>query len=119
MTNKIKYIFFPLNFRLLLLLFIPLLSCFSLKPGGVKSGKRLFETFYVGTDGTQYFIKPLEFTADNKEVLKLDVTFRQKDISEDSATVNISFYGAENFKTADSLVIKNTTETLALKNLSH
>jgi hypothetical protein len=83
------------------------LSCYSVKHAGSKSGKRLYETFFVGEEGTQYFIKPLSFINKTAEELKLDITFRYKNVVKDSATVNITFHAKNNLKSLDSLKITN------------
>jgi hypothetical protein len=82
-------------------------SCFTIKTPSVKSAKKLFETYYVGTQGTQYYIKPVLFTGESDSNLELDITFRYKDKISDSAIVNFSLNDAEIFKSADSLVIFN------------
>jgi len=92
-------------------------ACLSIKPGAVKAGKKLYETFFVGEEGTQYFIKPLIFTNNTKERLTLDITFRYKNQFKDSALVNISFFSKEVFKNVDSLKITNDSVVVVLKNM--
>lgn len=93
-------------------------ACLSVKPGGGKSGKKLYETFFVGEEGTQYFIKPLSFVDENKDELKLDVTFRYKTTVEGDAIVNVSFPSDKVFKTLDSLVINNNhSQTVAITDM--
>lgn len=76
--------------------FIVNIGCFSLKPAAEKSGKNLFETFYVGEEGLQYFIKPL-FLENNehKQKVFIDYTFRYKNkvTLQDSVITNISIIG--------------------------
>jgi hypothetical protein len=84
-----------------------LFSCGGMKPGGGKSGKSLYETFYVGEEGIQYFIKPLAFKDDDSELL-LDITFRHKDRVQDSATLNFSIRGSELIKQIDTLILSNS-----------
>ncbi len=86
-------------------------SCSSAKHAGGKSGKHLYESFYVGEAGTQYFIKPLAFTNKASEESKLDFTFRHKDAVKDSAVVNMTFHTIQNLKTVDSIIIKNMVFT--------
>lgn len=90
---------------LLLLMFS---GCFSIKPSTAKSGKKYFETFYVGEEGTQYFIKPVSFrgSKSNKDLI-LDITFRYKNEIKDSATVNFSIKSPMIYKTIDSLKLSN------------
>ncbi len=98
---------------------IILSSCLSIKPSIVKSGKKLYETFFVGEDGTQYFIKPLEFSNDVNEKLKLDITFRYKNEIKDSAIVNISLLSKEIYKYADGLKIKNDSIDIIIKEMKY
>lgn len=93
-------------------------SCFSVKPGATKSGGKLYETFFVGEEGTQYFIKPLKFTNEHSEFLKLDITCRYKTEIKDSAIVNISFLSNELFKSIDSLKIYNGEHATLINELN-
>lgn len=93
---------------------IVLSGCFSVKPSSAKSGKKLFDTFFVGEEGTQYFIKPLlleSVTSDEK--LHIDFTFRYKDQVKDSSTVNISIQSPHLYKSLDGLQIANATAHIA------
>lgn len=92
-------------------------SCLGVKSNIGNSGKKLVETFYVGSEGTQYFIKPLTFNDDNKNQLILDVTFRYKDKIKDSASVNISLINTEIYRSIDSLKISNDSVTVVFDNL--
>ncbi len=94
-------------------------GCLSVKPGATKSGKNLFETFFVGEEGTQYFIKPLTFKSDVKAQLILDITFRYKNKIKDSAFVNISFLDKEIIREVDSLKISNDSSVVIFKSLNH
>lgn len=95
------------------LLFLLILDgCSPIKTNATKSGKNYFETFYVGTDGTQYFIKPLLFEDDHKGKLLVDIAFRYKDEIKDSATINFSIKSPEMYKTIGSLVISNNTKRI-------
>lgn len=94
-------------------------SCLSIKPGAAKSGKKLYETFFVGEDGTQYFIKPLIFINDINENLELDITFRYKNEIKDSAIVNVSFLSKEIFKHADSLKINHDSSATVFKEIKY
>ena len=98
---------------------IILSSCFSIKSEAVKSGKKLYETFFVGEAGTQYFIKPLMFSNKNNEELLLDITFRYKNEIKDSAVVNVSFLSEEVFKEVDSLKINNEANSIIIKKLKY
>jgi hypothetical protein len=83
-------------------------GCLSVKPSSVKSGKIYFETFYVGGEGTQYFIKPLLFSAEKpSDELIVDLTFRYRNEIKDSVLVNFSVKSLGIYKTIDSLKISN------------
>lgn len=87
-------------------------NCATLKPKGAsKTGKKLFETFYLGEQGTQYFIKPIGFSNDI-EKLKLDFTLRENDAM---ATVNFSLIGNIPIDSVDSFVIENSKEKLIVR----
>jgi hypothetical protein len=81
----------------------------SIKPGATKSAKKYYETFYVGEEGTQYFIKPLTFNKDDSnEKLLLDITFRYKKVVKDSSKLNFSIKSSQQLmKSIDSLKISN------------
>jgi len=93
-------------------------GCMSVKPGSTKSGKHYFETFYVGAEGTQYFIRPLLFeNHEASNVLALDITFRYKDEIRDSAVINFSIKSLEIFKSVDSLKITNSLMDIKSDNI--
>ena len=92
-------------------------GCVSIKPSWVKSGKNLYETFFVGDEGTQYFIKPIAFNGENKNRLVVDFTFRYKDKIKDSAVVNMSFLNTEIIRDIDSLKITNGLTSVVLNNI--
>ena len=93
------------SFILLLLMFS---GCLSIKPSTTKSGKNYFETFYVGEEGTQYFINPILFKDEkSNEDLILDITFRYKNEIKDSAVINFSIKSSIIYKTIDSLKLSN------------
>jgi hypothetical protein len=93
-------------------------GCYSMKRGGTKSEGKLYETFFVGEEGMQYFIKPF-FVGNKSDAAVLDITFRYKSEVKDSATVNVSFLGNEPFKTADSIAIASTTGRVRLDVQKH
>jgi len=99
-----------------LVVLFSLTGCLSIKPGGKKSGKSYFETFYVGEGGTQYFIKPIVFSSIKKsEKINFDFTFKYKNEVKDSANVNFSILSNNMFKNIDSLTFKNTTHNFVIK----
>lgn len=94
-----KFLFnHPCNIFLLVATMIIINSC--------TSNKKYFETFFVGNDGIQYFIKPIECEALNGDKLIFDVVLRLKNNfqSQDSATLNFTVFSAD----------KNLTEQLQL-----
>ena len=78
-------------------------GCMGIKPGATKSGSTLYETFYVGDEGTQYFIKPLRFAGNNNDELLMDFTFRYKDSVKDSVTCNFSIVSDEKTKKVEDV----------------
>jgi len=80
-----------------------LTSCFSIKPQVSKTGKNLWEDFYVSPGVMQYFIKPLLFKNDERN---LDIDFTFRNVS-DSVTVNYSIYSDLKFAHPDSMIISN------------
>lgn len=81
-------------------------SCLSVKPGATKSGKKYYETFFVGEEGSQYFIKPFTFENSKlKEEVHLDLTFRYKNKINSNATINYSLFINEIIKEVDSISI--------------
>lgn len=94
-------------------------GCLSVKNGSANSGMNLYETFFVGDDGIQYFIKPLTFKDDNKNRLILDITFRYKDKIKDSASINISFRNSEIIRDIDSLKLSNNSVSIVNKNFKY
>lgn len=100
-TSHFKFV----SFILLLLMFC---GCLSIKPSTTKSGKNYFETFFVGDEGTQYFIKPILFIDEkSNENLILDITLRYRNEIKDSAIVNFSVKSSIIYKTIDSLKLSN------------
>ncbi len=99
---------------------ITFISCSGIKPSTTKSGKKLYETFFVGEEGTQYFIKPLTFYNNSNEELKIDLTFRDKSKTKDITTINLSFISKSVFKEIDSIIINNNnSSSISSKNIKH
>ena len=91
-------------------------SCGGIKPSGTKSASSLYETFYVGEAGIQYFIKPLRFESATKSSVETDFTFRvKKEIQpRDSVIVNFSLFSSKVIKEIDSLVIQSNGKRCVL-----
>ena len=96
---------------------IALQGCLSINLAGVKSSGKLYETFYTGDGGTQYFIKPLPFKNEAKERLKIDLTFRNGGKIEDTVIVNLSLFNKGLLKKIDSLSIDNGSFNLVIKSI--
>ena len=82
-------------------------GCTAVKPSGSSGSSKLFETFFVGEDGTQYFIKPLLFESDDSGTLYCDYTFRYKDEVKDSVAMNFSIHHSEMTKHLDSVQVSS------------
>lgn len=78
---------------------LPVLQgCFSVRPSATRSAGSAYESFFVGAEGMQYFIKPVVFKANNSgNEMHIDFTFRYKDaiMEEDSVIVNFSIFSNE------------------------
>ena len=81
---------------LLISLSISLNSCLGVKPATSGGGKKYFESYYVGDEGNQYFIKPLALVSEYEEAkATLDISFRSKESLQGTAQVNFSVYMPE------------------------
>jgi len=113
-------IFIQCKLSFIILLSLLFYGCLSVKPGASKSGKKYFETFYVGEEGTQYFIKPLLFeNSESDKNLLLDIAFRYKKVIKDSAIVNFSIKSPILYKSIDSLVISNGNVEIRNNKIEH
>ena len=99
---------------LVFLLLIFFSSCLSLKPAATKSKSSIIETFFVGDEGLQYFIKPMYFQSRLKNKCYLDLTFRHKTKIEGKATANISIQGDSQLKSINRVIISNSTDKIIL-----
>lgn len=72
-----------------ILLIFSLFSCSKVKPGASAKAGGLYESFYLGPDQNQYFIKPLEFEYDDYE-LHADFTFKKLKDSLSPITLNFT-----------------------------
>lgn len=71
-----------------------------------QSAGGLYETFYVGEEGTQYFIKPLAFESGGSD-LQIDFTLRYLDEIIGNAKMNFTVTANDKIKSIDSLRIEN------------
>ena len=108
-----EYFFKSLVFLGVIIL-LSLNACSGLK----RSGSILYESFYVGEKGTQYFIKPITFSNQNSENLRMDYTFRfRNNIStSDTATINFTLRSNQLIREVDSICIKTKTNQLTIRN---
>jgi hypothetical protein len=104
-----------------LVIAICLFSSCGVKPGGTKSGGKLFETFFVGEQGTQYYIKPIVLTSPMNEDMRVDFTFRHNnEIKEaDSSFINFTLIARKNVKNIDSLTFSSGGNLITIKNAKH
>lgn len=86
-----------------------LASCFSVKPSSTKSGKKLYETFYLGEGGSLYFIKPIKFFGENSEML-LDFTFNSNVHDTSMSIVNGSFINKSLVGKVDSITFHSKVD---------
>lgn len=103
----------------LLLSAVIITSCFTVRPAAVKTNKKLFETFFLGDQGTQYFIKPLMFQDEFDNTLELDITFRYFNKISDSATINFSIYNREHVKDIDSITMNNKDYSIVATDVNY
>ncbi len=97
---------FKLSFLLIVTVFLS--GCFGIKPEKSGASGKLYETFFVGDEGTQYFIKAIKFSSNlNSDQTWTDITFRYKNELKDSATINFSFLNKKLLKSIDSISIQN------------
>lgn len=78
--------------------------------GGRNSVNDLTQTFFVGDEGTQYFVKPLTFESDDGNELLMDITFRYKDEIKDSAVINFTIETDVLVKNPDLITISNNQD---------
>jgi hypothetical protein len=94
-----------------------LTSCFSIKQNFQKSAKRHYEAFYVGYEGTQYFIKPLKFKKPNGEELLLDITLRKKDKVTSSPILNFTILSNSYVRKIDKIQYINDDVSVKAKQI--
>lgn len=116
--NTKTFISYGRIFLLLIMSSLTITSCFSVKPSSTKSAKNYFESFFVGDEGTQYFLKPLEFNSKgSKGELNIDFTFRYKNQVKDSVIVNYSITGENMIKALNEAYFQNSNASFHLNNI--
>jgi hypothetical protein len=93
-------------------------GCVGIKPASSSKANRYFETFYVGEEGIQYFIKPIAFTGENNSTLLGDFNFRSAGDSTSDVIFNFSIKSEEFYKNIDSLVLKNESFSVQANGIS-
>ncbi len=81
--------------------------------------EKYHKSFFVGEEGIQYFIKPIELKGieNQKESLLVDFTFRSLDKAEQGVAVNFSFLGNRFYKHVDRAVISNEKTAVELSDI--
>lgn len=96
-----------------------LTGCFGVKPTGTQKRSSLYETFFVGEEGMQYFIKPLEFVSEEKndEKMRMDFTFRHAgEASADGrVTVNLSLYSLQRISGGQDFSLQSGEKSVGLQ----
>jgi len=93
-------------------------GCMGIKSGATKSGASLYDTFFAGDAGTQYFINPLSFVGSNNDDLLIDFTFRYKDQVKDSVICNFSITSNEKLKKIDSAMLTGKDTNVKCENIA-
>ncbi len=96
-------------------LFIILLfnSCFSIKPATTKTGKNLWEEFFVSPGVIQYFVKPLSFQ-NNNDLFLFDFTFRNRS---DSVTVNFTMENPKSITSPDQIYFLTNNDSVRISSI--
>jgi hypothetical protein len=96
-----KPFFLSITLKAVLLVFVmTTVSC--------SSAKNLYQTFFVGDEGIQYFIKPLSFkNAETKEEILVDFTFRHRKEIKDSTIINFDLLTPSTTSDVDKIELQN------------
>lgn len=71
-----------------------------------QTANKLVKTFFVGAEGSQYFIKPLTFEGEGKQTMQIDFTFRCRNvIGQDTVKCNFTIASEKIYKHLDSMTI--------------
>lgn len=91
-------------------------SCSMFRASSKKSAKKHYESFFVGEQGTQYFIKPINFQDSlSEENLSLDFTFRYYNQIKDSVIINFDLKGKSIYKQLEEVNFSNKNIQLSVK----
>jgi len=97
------------------------ISCLSYKPQARKaSTSKIVENFYLGSEGEQFFIKPLVFKNEEKEQCLVDFTikFNNSIEEQDSAVVNFSLISPIIIKKLTSVAIYSDHQKINLDKIT-
>ena len=81
------------------------------------SNSKLFESFYVGSGKTNYFIKSLKFKGPGKSKLLMDITLNMIEENNNAVTINFSIINIKETITVDSMFINSDNELVTLNGL--
>lgn len=101
------------NFAFYLFIMLLFTSCLSMKPASTKTGKNLWEEFFVSPGVMQYFIKPLAFQ-DKGDLFNVDFTFRN---GWDSVTVNFSQENKNIIASPDQVYFLINKDSIRIKSI--
>ncbi|MFO8086449.1 MAG: hypothetical protein R6T91_01410 [Bacteroidales bacterium] len=106
---------------LCLLLSFLLTGCISYKPQNAKKVRgKLYEEFFAGDEGMQYFIKPLKFEGQESDyIVFADFTFRVREEirAEDSVVLNFSLLSKSSVAVIDSIALKTSRSISVIREL--
>lgn len=105
-----------LVFALTLGLLFILPSACGLKTQSSGKSQKYFQSYYMGTAGTTYFIKPIWFNGSRKtEQLSADFTFRYKNSDTVAFRINLTLILPIPIKEIDSIKIESGGKVITLK----
>jgi hypothetical protein len=93
-------------------------GCMLIKPVvAVKSRKSMYVTYFLGSAGIQYFIKPIALRGSSSSIFETDFTFKYLKNVKDSAVINFSIQHKKNiYKNIDTVYFKNSKIAIKITN---
>ena len=76
------------------------------------SNKELYIALFTGDRGLQYYIKPLEFTSSDGNLILMDITFKDHSSDSSFATINLSFVYPKRSELVDSVLFIDSNNEL-------
>lgn len=96
------------------------MGCLTIRPGSVKAGKSLYETFLAGNGRMMYYLKPLDFVQQaGKGSMEMDFTFQYSNVTNDTGIVKFSVFDQAVLKTIDSMRIQNNNVSVLFSQVQH